>query len=56
MCIPAACGAETVLDADAYDLAANAQEYEVRLKCVDAARAVYKWAAAQCVRHFKAEV
>ena len=44
MCIPAAAvPAEEMLDAEAYELAANPEKYEVRLKCVELYRAVSKW-------------
>lgn len=44
MCIPAAAAPETALDAEAYDLAAHPEDYEIRLKCVELFRAVSKWA------------
>lgn len=44
LCIPAAAvSAEEALAADAYDLAAHPEEYEVQLKCVELCRAVTKW-------------
>lgn len=44
LCIPAASvSAEDVLDADAYALVSNPEEYEVRLKCVELCRAVTRW-------------
>ena len=44
MCIPAAEeNAAEQLDSDVYALVTHPEEYEVRLKCIDAARAVCKW-------------
>ncbi len=45
MCIPAAseAAAEDVLDDEAYDMALHPEQYEIRLKCVDTARAVLHW-------------
>ncbi|MCQ2408679.1 MAG: stage II sporulation protein R [Oscillospiraceae bacterium] len=43
ICIPAASEPTLALDADAENMVLHPEEYEVRLKCLDAARAVGKW-------------
>ena len=43
VCIPAAAEPSLTLDADAENMVLHPEEYEVRLKCLDAARAVGKW-------------
>lgn len=43
ICIPAAAEPSLTLDTDAENMVLHPEEYEVRLKCLDAARAVGKW-------------